>query len=274
MARRWSVKKDAQTTTLDKETRMSYALKNREEQGRIVSPEARSSPFTFRLSTCYILQHQHARYSSWRILFDKARHAARVTTHTEDFSSFRGWPRKRSWKVIVPSVIDISTKLERKIKGTDVTRHSSGSGQATTQLHSLQTSCTHATQNGAREEDSPRWGEKQKFHSWSCHGKLNSRDSRGSRFVFSSTRFARSIIIIIRVAIHQWLHSAFVVFEIFLLTISAWNSPKKSVAWFFFVRSNFPWICAQREDSLSLWLSETKLDTKRGGKLVVTNNAT
>lgn len=168
MARRWSVKKDAQTTTLDKETRMSYALKNREEQGRIVSPEARSSPFTFRLSTCYILQDQHARYSSWRILFDKARHAARVTTHTEDFSSFRGWPRKRSWKVIVPSVIDISTKLERKIKGTDVTRHSSGSGQATTQLHSLQTSCTHATQlfqNGAREEDSPRWGEKQKFRS-------------------------------------------------------------------------------------------------------------
>lgn len=30
------MKKDAQTTTLDKETRMSYALKNREEQGRIL----------------------------------------------------------------------------------------------------------------------------------------------------------------------------------------------------------------------------------------------
>lgn len=51
MARRWSVKKDAQTTTLDKETRMSYALKNREEQGRIVSPEARS----FHVSSLHVL---------------------------------------------------------------------------------------------------------------------------------------------------------------------------------------------------------------------------
>lgn len=141
MAWRWSLKKARKQRWQRSEL---SCFKNR-GQGRIVSPVTRRrkplSSFIFPRISLRLLQDTHVHHSASSSIKRTTYDYHRYPTSQQIFR-----PGKRSWKGW-RMLIDTLTKLkEEKIKEADVTRHSSGSGQATTQLQSpkpLSPACTH-----------------------------------------------------------------------------------------------------------------------------------
>lgn len=205
MAWRWSVKKARKQR---RQRNQLPCFKNR-GQGRIVEARRRKplSSSTFHLSTYPPgPTHTHARIPAPYVFIASSSSSIKRTTydplllsdHPTDFSSVGGgnargrvgYERKGGG---VPSVIDTLTKLEEeKIKGADVTRQSSGSGQATTQLQSpkpLSPACTHIrkfwrTMHTKLGGGFSRWRRVEislSFRVAMENGKLNSRDSFETR---------------------------------------------------------------------------------------------
>lgn len=209
MAWRWSVKKARKQR---RQRNQLPCFKNR-GQGRIVEargyPEAQTS-LLFNLSSLHVSSrtntHTHTRTPAPYVFIASSSSSIKRTTydplllsdHPTDFSSVGGgnargrvgYGRKGGG---VPSVIDTLTKLEEeKIKGADVTRQSSGSGQATTQLQSpkpLSPACTHIrkfwrTMHTKLGGGFSRWRRVEislSFRVAMENGKLNSRDSFETR---------------------------------------------------------------------------------------------